>query len=111
MINKRVMKIVEVLLNQETYITIDRISEQLSVSNKTIRNDLRMSMKWLKDNQLQLVKKTGIGVRIDGPHSQKLRILENVRKRNKSVVEHSPAAARPSSACSWPPMTTAASMN
>ena len=34
MINKRVMKIVEVLLNQETYITIDRISEQLSVSNK-----------------------------------------------------------------------------
>ena len=94
MINKRVMKIVEVLLNQETYITIDRISEQLSVSNKTIRNDLQLVDEWLKDNQLQLVKKTGIGVRIDGPHSQKLRILENVRKRNKSVVEHSPAARK-----------------
>ena len=56
--------------------------------------DLQLVDEWLKDNQLQLVKKTGIGVRIDGPHSQKLRILENVRKRNKSVVEHSPAARK-----------------
>ena len=81
MINKRVMKIVEVLLNQETYITIDRISEQLSVSNKTIRNDLQLVDEWLKDNQLQLVKKTGIRVRIDGPHSQKLRILRCITGR------------------------------
>ena len=69
MINKRVMKIVEVLLNQETYITIDRISEQLSVSNKTIRNDLQLVDEWLKGNQLQLVKKTGIGVRSSQPEA------------------------------------------
>lgn len=92
MINKRVLKIVEVLLEQESYITIDKISEQLSVSNKTIRNDLLLVDEWLTDNQLHLIKKTGIGVCIEGSHSQKLRILENVRKKNTSVVEHSPAA-------------------
>ena len=81
MINKRVMKIVEVLLNQETYITIDRISEQLSVSNKTIRNDLQLVDEWLKDNQLQLVKKTGIGVRIDGAHPGKCTQTKQIRCR------------------------------
>ncbi len=94
MINKRILKIVEVLLNQETYITIDRISEQLSVSNKTIRNDLALVSEWLRDNHLKLVKKTGTGVRIEGTHSQKLRILETVRKRNTSLIEHSPAARK-----------------
>ena len=37
--NKRIM--VDVLLKQDSYITIDKISEELAVSNKTIRNDLR----------------------------------------------------------------------
>ncbi len=94
MINKRVLKIVEVLLNQKSYITIDKISEQLSVSNKTIRNDLLLVDEWLKDNQLKLIKKTGIGVCIEGSHDQKLRILETVRRKNTSVIEHSPAARK-----------------
>ncbi len=94
MINKRILKIVEILLNQQSYITIDQISRQLSVSNKTIRNDLQLVSEWLADNQLQLIKKTGIGVRIEGDRSQKLHILETVRRRNKSVIEHSPAARK-----------------
>ena len=63
--NKRIMKIVDVLLKQDSYITIDKISEELAVSNKTIRNDLQIVDQYLEENNLKLIKKTGVGIRID----------------------------------------------
>mgnify|MGYP001362212453 CR=1 FL=1 len=59
--NKRIMKIVDVLLKQDSYITIDKISEELAVSNKTIRNDLQIVDQYLEENNLKLIKKTGVG--------------------------------------------------
>ena len=56
--NKRIMKIVDVLLKQDSYITIDKISEELAVSNKTIRNDLQIVDQYLEENNLKLIKKT-----------------------------------------------------
>ena len=64
--NKRIMKIVDVLLKQDSYITIDKISEELAVSNKTIRNDLQIVDQYLEENNLKLIKKTGVGIRIYG---------------------------------------------
>lgn len=55
--NERIIKIVSVLLNQDNFITIDQISNQLNVSNKTIRNDLHLVEEWLKENKLELIKK------------------------------------------------------
>lgn len=92
--NKRVMKIVDVLLKQQSYITIDRISEELQVSNKTIRNDLATVDEWLRDNQLQLIKKTGVGVWIEGSANKKLHILEHVREKNKTMIDYSPEARK-----------------
>ena len=54
--NKRIMKIVDVLLKQDSYITIDKISEELAVSNKTIRNDLQIVDQYLEENNLKLIK-------------------------------------------------------
>ena len=56
--NKRIMKIVDVLLKQDSYITIDKISEELAVSNKTIRNDLQIVDQYLEENNLKLIKKS-----------------------------------------------------
>lgn len=88
------MKIVDVLLKQPSYITIDRISEELQVSNKTIRNDLAIVEEWLKDNQLRLIKKTGVGVWIEGSTNEKLHIMERVREKNKTMVDYSPEARK-----------------
>ena len=75
--NKRIMKIVDVLLKQDSYITIDKISEELAVSNKTIRNDLQIVDQYLEENHLRLIKKTGVGIRIEGSVNDKLHILES----------------------------------
>lgn len=72
--NKRIMKIVDVLLKQDSYITIDKISEELAVSNKTIRNDLQIVDQYLEENNLKLIKKTGVGIRIDGKVRDKLHV-------------------------------------
>ncbi|MEG1733156.1 MAG: HTH domain-containing protein, partial [Longicatena sp.] len=94
MINKRVMKIVDVLLKQDSYITIDDISLQLKVSNKTIRNDLLLVAEWLNGNNLQLIKKTGVGIKIDGSKNDKLQIKAIVNEKNKSIVDYSPEARK-----------------
>lgn len=88
------MKIVDVLLKQEAYITIDTISEALHVSNKTIRNDLQIVAQWLKENDLTLIKKTGVGVCIDGEKQKKLQLMESVREKNREIVDYSPQARK-----------------
>lgn len=90
LINKRILTIVDILLKQDTYITIDKISETLQVSNKTIRNDLLLVGEWLQDNHLQLIKKTGVGIKIDGEREQKLHIIASIQERNKAAVDFSP---------------------
>lgn len=92
MLNKRVMNIVRILLEKDEYITIDMISHQLEVSNKTIRNDLSLVKSWLEEFQLVLIKKTGVGITIEGESSQKLRILEMVEHKNNELIEFSPEA-------------------
>ena len=92
--NERIIKIVSVLLNQDNFITIDQISNQLNVSNKTIRNDLHLVEEWLKENKLELIKKTGVGICIEGPHSQKLHILDSIREKTETMMEHSPQARK-----------------
>ena len=92
--NKRIMKIVDVLLKQDSYITIDKISEELAVSNKTIRNDLQIVDQYLEENNLKLIKKTGVGIRIDGKVRDKLHVLESVREKNKTLADYSPQARK-----------------
>ena len=66
MVNNRFLDVIKILLEHDDYITINAISKRLQVSNKTIRNDLKQVEEWLKENDLTLVKKTGVGVTILG---------------------------------------------
>lgn len=90
--NKRTMKIIDVLLKQDTYITIDNVSKILEVSNKTIRNDLLLVEEYLKENHLELVKKTGVGIYIQGSSDDKLHVLDKVKEKNKTLPDYSPTA-------------------
>lgn len=94
MMNKRVIKIVDVLLRQKSYITIDHISEELNVSNKTIRNDLALVGEWLEEQQLKLIKKTGVGIRIEGDMNVKLHVMETISEKNNENVDFSPASRK-----------------
>ena len=94
MSNKRVLDIINLLLQSDNYITIDTISKELKVSNKTIRNDLKLVEEWLKDNDLKLIKKTGVGVTIDGSRTSKLRTLNLVESKNKKLIDYSPEARK-----------------
>lgn len=90
--NNRVMKIVDVLLKEDSYITIDKISETLNVSNKTIRNDLQIVEEYLNENNLQLIKKTGVGICIEGSIKDKLLVMQTVKEKNKTLADFSPQA-------------------
>ena len=100
MINKRVMKIVEVLLNQETYNHIDRISEQLSVSNKTIRNDLQLVDEWLKGNQLQLSRRPASAYGSTVLTARSCASWKMYANETNPLSSTHRQPARPSSACS-----------
>ena len=92
--NKRIIQIVDILLKQENYVTIDDISKQINVSNKTIRNDLKIVDQWLSENQLHLVKKTGVGICIEGEQDAKLKISETIMQKNRELVDYSPEARK-----------------
>ncbi len=92
MTNKRYLDIIRLLLKQEDYITITSISELLSVSNKTIRNDLYSVEQWLDENNLKLIKKTGVGVSIEGLKQDKLHVYQLIHEQKKSNIDYSKEA-------------------
>lgn len=94
MVNKRFLEIIRLLLKHDDYITIDEISKQLNVSNKTIRNDLQQVGEWLKENDLNLVKKTGVGVTIEGNKTIKLNVYHSIKKKNDDNFDYSPQGRR-----------------
>ena len=75
MVNNRFLDVIKILLEHDDYITINAISKRLQVSNKTIRNDLKQVEEWLKENDLTLVKKTGVGVTILGKQDAKVHVM------------------------------------
>lgn len=94
MINKRIMNIIRILLEKDAYITIDMISHQLDVSNKTIRNDLSLVKDWLDEHDLTLIKKTGVGIAIEGDSPSKLKIMDIIQEKNNELLDYSPEARK-----------------
>lgn len=93
MIKKRFRSIVQILLRQEDFITIQDLAEQLAVSYKTISNDLKGIEKWLEEQQLTLIKKPGIGVQLMGSNEAKLRVCSVDKVANTSEYrDYSPRA-------------------
>ena len=58
MIDQRLVSILLILLKQSDYITINDIANKIDVSNRTVRNDLKMLETQLQDLDLTLIKKT-----------------------------------------------------
>lgn len=92
--NKRILEIVRILLQQKDYITIQKMTDILKVSNKTIRNDLNIVADYLKEYDLILCRKTGVGVCIEGEEKKKLNLLKAVSQRSSQLTDYSPKARK-----------------
>ncbi|MFL0268622.1 BglG family transcription antiterminator [Candidatus Clostridium radicumherbarum] len=86
----RIFKILELILKSENYISVDFIAENLKVSNKTIRNDLFKIEKIVKESNLTLNKKPGVGIAIEGLEEKKLEVLNNIRSSINYIEPYSP---------------------
>lgn len=73
----RTLDIIKILIYTAEVMTITEIAERLSVSTKTIRNDLKEVESLLADTGIELVKKTGVGISICGEESEKFRVYNN----------------------------------
>ncbi len=63
---KREVRIIFILLQQRSYITIQKLTELLDVSRNTINSDLKQVEQVLLENNLSLTSKAHYGVKIEG---------------------------------------------
>ncbi|TCL57303.1 BglG family transcriptional antiterminator [Kineothrix alysoides] len=88
--NKRLLQEAELLLSKNAYITVSDIATTLSCSNKTVRNDLIILEPWIKDLNLSLDKKIGVGIAIRGDEEIKLKVLNDLAAKTHNIQEYSP---------------------
>lgn len=86
-ITSRQRMILNILLTGHEGITVNEIAERIEVSTRTIHRELNDVEQLLAAYRLQLVKKAGIGIFIEGEakHKEALRVLLN----NQTVAEYS----------------------
>lgn len=77
MINDRIFKIIAYLLNVETLVTYEDLSKIFMVSVATIRSDINQVDRVVGDYDVELIKKRGVGVKIQGSAKNK-NMLKNM---------------------------------
>lgn len=85
----RIFQIINMLINRNDSITIDYIAKELNFSNKTIRNDLKSVENLMAENDLKLIKKTGIGIYIEGDEKNKLKMISNIKSYKQVSLQYS----------------------
>ncbi|GGH84758.1 mannitol operon transcriptional antiterminator [Pullulanibacillus pueri] len=68
-ITARERVILEILLSVDADITIKSLAEQINISERTVHRDLKGIEEILKAHHLSLIKKAGVGIRINGKSS------------------------------------------
>lgn len=84
---KRTYKILNVLLERKTPITTKELGNLMSVSDRTIRSDLAELKEDIEKHNLKLIKKSGVGIWIEGSKKNKQQIIfdwDTFLKRNEN---------------------------
>jgi len=63
---KRIETILDILNEEEDYVTVNYLAEQTGVSDKTVRADLDKLEEMIPQEGLELVRKTGYGIQLVG---------------------------------------------
>ena len=74
-INLRIKNILQIICNEDDYITTSKIAKDLEVSGRTVLREIHEVEKFLKQNGLRLDKKTGVGIKVIGTRIEKQNIV------------------------------------
>ena len=91
-ISSREREIIKLLLKAETDITVNTIATELEVSVRTIHRDLKGIEKLLSTYNLTLMKKSGVGLHINGNEADKKKFHQTLS--NVTVFDFSPEERR-----------------
>ncbi|WP_026907098.1 BglG family transcription antiterminator [Paucisalibacillus globulus] len=91
-ISSREREIIKLLLKAETDITVNTIATELEVSVRTIHRDLKGIEKLLSTYNLALMKKSGVGLHINGNEADKKKFHQTLS--NVTVFDFSPEERR-----------------
>ncbi|WP_391119547.1 BglG family transcription antiterminator [Psychrobacillus sp. L3] len=77
-ISAREKMIIEALIVEQGEVTIKELSKRIDVSSRTIHRDLNKIEELLDSYQLELIKKSGVGVQIMGEEKSKLKLIKQL---------------------------------
>ncbi len=72
----REIRLIEVLLRHPEGVTADGLADRLGVSARTVHRDLQPASEFLAARDLTLVRRAGLGIKVEGPDSARERALE-----------------------------------
>ena len=74
-INLRIKNILQIICNENDYITTAKIARDLDVSGRTVLREIHEVEKFLIQNGVRLDKKTGVGIKVIGTRLEKQNII------------------------------------
>ena len=86
---KRIEKILDLLFNQDDYVTIKYLADQVDVSDKTVISDLDKLEEITKTKNVELIRKTGYGIRLMGDKQDKLSLRNKLTEMDNNIVNYS----------------------
>ncbi|MGL5617179.1 MAG: BglG family transcription antiterminator [Sarcina sp.] len=82
----RQKKILNIIINSEEFITINKIAEQINVSSRTILREIASIENWLNAYSCELCKKTGFGLMIKGDREDLNRVKINITESKEEEI-------------------------
>lgn len=83
--NQRQKRLLKILIQNNEYITVQTLADDLSVSLRTIHNDLKDIEIFLNQKNIILDKKRNAGIKIDAPCSIKKSLLNYTNEKKEEV--------------------------
>jgi mannitol operon transcriptional antiterminator len=87
-VSNRQRRILEVLLNRQGEVTAGEMAEEVQISTRTVHRELLELEPILSNNELSLVKKSGVGILIDGDAESLMRFKQ--RLNHSETATYSP---------------------
>lgn len=82
----RLINLMKILVESEEILTVSDLAEKLEVSKKTIRNDLHSCKIPLDEMKLELIKKSGVGIYVEGSPEAKLEALNKLKRQTTGLM-------------------------
>ncbi|MED5119488.1 BglG family transcription antiterminator [Priestia megaterium] len=85
MLTTRQKKLLQLIISEEEYKTIDFYSQKMKVSERTVHNDLKLVSGYLSKGSATLHKKPGVGIKIKAKPDYKLMLLNDLDLKKEEI--------------------------